>query len=74
MEKVAGSGGDGAGRKLTSPRNRKGRHLFVFMSTSAKSAAAKLVAKMPHRHETREKIAFRPIPFLHFPAFARNMT
>jgi uncharacterized RDD family membrane protein YckC len=32
---------------------------------------------MPHRRETREKIAFGPIPFLllllHFPAFERNM-
>jgi uncharacterized RDD family membrane protein YckC len=45
------------------------------MSTSAKSAAApSLAAKMPHRRETREKIAFGPIPFLHFPAIARNMT
>jgi hypothetical protein len=45
------------------------------MSASAKSAAtSSFAAKMPHRRKTREKIAFRPIPFLHFPAFARNMT
>jgi hypothetical protein len=45
------------------------------MSTSAKSAVApSFAAKMLHRHETREKIAFTPITFFHFPAFARNMT
>jgi hypothetical protein len=59
---------------LTHFRNRKGRHLYVFISTRAKSAAApSFAAKMPHRHKAREKIAFRPLPFLHFPAFARNM-
>jgi len=60
----AESGGDNAGSKRTALQNRKGRNLYIFMSTSAKSAAApSFAAKMPHRHETREKIAFRPIPF-----------
>jgi hypothetical protein len=47
---------------------------FMFYVVPSMSAAApSFAAKMPHRHKTREKIALRPIPFLHFPAFARNM-
>jgi hypothetical protein len=60
----AESGGDNAGRERTALRNRKGHHLYVFMSTSAKSAAApSLAAKMPRRREMREKIAFKADTF-----------
>jgi hypothetical protein len=38
------------------------------------TAAPSFAVKMPHRREMREKNAFAPIPFLHFPAIARNMT
>jgi hypothetical protein len=56
----------GLAAKLISPRIRKGRHLFVFMSTSAKSAAAKLCGKnaAPPRDARKNRVQADTFPSL----------